>query len=98
MKRGLRVLAMVALAFPAGCAPGRSASDQPPIARVHAGACGSCHRRVEPGMRSRAALETALSRHHRRVHLTDDEWRAMIDYLAKPPPWPARPRDSFARR
>jgi hypothetical protein len=83
-----RALWMLPLLFVAGCASApetRSANDKPPIARVHAGACGACHTRVEPGMRSRAELEAALSRHHKRVHLSDDEWRAMIDYLARRP-------------
>jgi hypothetical protein len=52
------------------------------IARVHKSRCGSCHMRVEPGERTRAQLEDALARHHKRVHLTDEQWAQMIDYLS----------------
>jgi hypothetical protein len=86
VKRAGPVLLVALVALAAACAPSRSPSDQPSsIAQIHAGACASCHRRVEPGTRSRAELEVALARHHRRVHLTDTEWQAMVDYLAKPP-------------
>ena len=40
--------------------------------------------RVEPGERTRAELEAALSRHHKRVHLTEEQWGEMVDYLAAP--------------
>ena len=52
------------------------------IARIHKSRCGACHVRVEPGERTRAELEAALSRHRKRVHLTDDQWSEMIAYLA----------------
>ena len=52
------------------------------IARVHRTRCGACHVRVEPGERSRAELETAFTRHRRRVHLSEAEWGEMVDYLA----------------
>jgi hypothetical protein len=38
--------------------------------------------RVEPGQRTRDELENALQRHRRRVHLTENEWDEMIDYLS----------------
>jgi Fe2+ transport system protein FeoA len=53
-----------------------------PIAEVHAEKCGACHSLPAPRTRSREYLEQAFSRHHRRVHLTPDEWAAMVDYLA----------------
>jgi hypothetical protein len=52
------------------------------IAKVHKTRCGSCHVRVEPGERSRAELETAFTRHRRRLHLSEAEWGEMVDYLA----------------
>ena len=53
------------------------------VARVHRARCGACHTRVEPGERTREELETALERHHNRVRLAENEWGAMVDYLAK---------------
>lgn len=84
----MKRLAVVALmmTFAAGCAPrtgATTAEGAPPIAKVHATKCGNCHTRVEPGQKSREELEDALARHHKRVTLTDGEWRAMIDYLAR---------------
>ena len=52
------------------------------IAQVHKSRCGQCHRRVEPGTRTRAQLEPALARHHSRVRLNDAQWAALVDYLA----------------
>ena len=88
---------ITALALTAGlaaahiaCAPGggRDAASAPPameIARVHHAKCGACHVRVEPGERTRAQLEAALPRHRTRVHLRDEQWAEMLDYLAPPP-------------
>lgn len=70
-----------------GCAA-PPAADVPPalehIAEVHKARCGKCHVRVEPGTRPRAKLEAAFPKHRSRVHLTDDEWSQMIEYLAPP--------------
>jgi hypothetical protein len=52
------------------------------IARIHKRRCGSCHVRVEPGERTREQLEAALSRHRKRVHLSEEQWGQMVDYLA----------------
>ncbi len=65
--------------------------DAPPIARVWASRCGACHTPVEPGTRTRAHIEEALARHHTRVALSDDEWAAMRDFLAKPEAAEAHP-------
>jgi hypothetical protein len=54
------------------------------IAAVHAHRCASCHAPPEPGEHTRAQLEETLTRHRRRVRLTEDEWRAMVEYLASP--------------
>jgi hypothetical protein len=75
---------------PAAAVPGPSpvapppvaAASPPPIAAVHRARCGQCHVRVEPGTRTRDALVTALARHRNRVHLAEEQWAALIDYLA----------------
>lgn len=67
----------------AACAPA-SSPDAPPIAAVHRHQCGRCHSPPEPKSHTRAELEDAFSRHHSRVHLTPEEWTAMVDYLASP--------------
>lgn len=66
------------------CAPA-SSPDGPPIAAVHSSKCGQCHVPPEPKTHTRAQLEDAFGRHKKRVHLSPDEWEAMIDYLAAPP-------------
>ena len=63
------------------CAPA-AAPDGPPIAAVHRHQCGKCHAPPPPGSHSREEFETAFGRHHKRVHLTQEEWQAMVDYLA----------------
>jgi hypothetical protein len=69
------MLALVAC----GGAPPRESK----IARVHHAQCSRCHTRVEPGERTEDELEKAFVRHRARVRLTEEEWRAMVDYLAK---------------
>ena len=83
----MRALAVVVSALllgslAVGCAPAASAPDGPPIATVHRHQCGKCHAPPPPGSHSREEFESAFGRHHKRVHLTDEEWQAMIDYLA----------------
>ncbi len=65
-----------------GHGPSASAAEPSAIAHVHRARCGSCHLRVEPGERTRAQLEAAFVRHRRRVHLSEDDWARMVDYLA----------------
>ena len=52
------------------------------VRAIHKSRCGNCHVRVEPGTRTRAQLETAFTRHHTRVKMSDAEWTMMVDYLA----------------
>ena len=52
------------------------------VRAIHRSRCGSCHVRVEPGMRTKAQLEAAFTRHHTRVKMNDAEWASMVDYLA----------------
>lgn len=54
----------------------------PPIAAVHKSKCGGCHEAPEPGRRERSYAAAAMSRHEKRVRLTSDEWKQMVDYLA----------------
>lgn len=82
------VVATAALVAACGAS---SAQQEGPrdVKQVHRSKCGSCHVRVEPKTRTRAQLEKAFERHRdKRVRLTDEEWRRMIDYLASdaPPP------------
>jgi hypothetical protein len=58
--------------------------ERPAIAQTHQRKCASCHRLVEPGARTRLVIEQAAARHDKRVRLTPDEWRALVDYLAPP--------------
>lgn len=70
------------------CAPPAQMAEVPlplqHIAEVHRAKCGNCHVPVEPGSRPRSVLEEAFPRHRTRVHLTDDEWSQMVEYLARP--------------
>ena len=88
--RVLVLLGIVASAAACGSSvPAPASAEAPPgggdaIARLHQGRCGACHVRVDPGERSRAQLEEALGRHRGRVRMTEEQWGAMIDYLAAP--------------
>jgi hypothetical protein len=84
MRALLSVAAAVPLLACVGCSSTRPSNiaDGPPIAAVHASKCGACHVPVEPGTRSREQLEGAFTRHQRRLHLTQEQWQQMIEYLA----------------
>jgi hypothetical protein len=71
-------------AAPEGAASAPVSGGDSDIARIHKARCGTCHQRVEPGERTRPVLEDALSRHRKRVHLTEEQWAKMVDYLAAP--------------
>ena len=75
---------LAACSAPAASAP-RELRPGSEIAQTHRARCGACHVHVEPGERTRQDLEGALSRHRRRVRLTEKEWAAMVDYLAAAP-------------
>jgi len=76
---------MLTTAIACGSPSGTASSPEPsPIARIHKAKCGACHQRVEPGQRTRAQLEDAFTRHRKRVHLTEEQWAQMVDYLAAP--------------
>jgi hypothetical protein len=84
--RALTVVAALVLgSLAVACAPAAAPDgpgSRPPIAAVHRHQCGKCHAPPPPGSHSREEFETAFGRHHKRVHLTDEEWQAMVDYLA----------------
>ena len=93
---GLAALLTGVAAVGCGGAPGTAATPatpvettaavSPPIAEVHRARCGACHVRVEPGTRTREQLETAFSRHKKRARLSDEQWAALVEYLAAPTP------------
>jgi hypothetical protein len=77
------------LASSVACAPPAPPADVPEamqhVAEVHRAKCGNCHTRIEPGTHGRDQLETALSRHRNRLHLSEEEWGQLIEYLAQSP-------------
>lgn len=88
----MRPLILVPVPFLVGvalsaCGPSAPAKPVEPkfqeVAAIHHSRCGGCHRRVEPGERTRAAFTSALPRHHDRVkNLSDAQWALMLDYLS----------------
>jgi len=76
-----RATFFVAAMLVVACAPARS-PDEPAIAHVEHDKCGTCHVEVQPGTRSRDVLEKAFVRHRKRVKLSEEQWAAMVDYLA----------------
>ena len=65
------------------CEAERPPNTAPAIATTISARCGTCHRAPQPDSRPREALGVALSRHHKRVRLTEDQWQAVLDYLAQ---------------
>jgi hypothetical protein len=73
-----------------GPGPTALTSQSPPaIAQIHRSRCGACHKRVEPGERTREEFESAFVRHRKRVHLSEEQWGELVDYLAPAPAVPA---------
>jgi hypothetical protein len=87
----LAVLAAFALSLGAVACGGSdaprasSASDtpEPAIASEWRARCGACHVKVEPHSRDRAQLTQALGRHRSRARLKEEQWAALIDFLAR---------------
>lgn len=75
--------------FSCACAGDDRWKHAPPkyaeVAEIHHAQCGNCHTRVEPGKRTRAQLEAALSKHHKRVKMSDEDWVLLVDYLSQTP-------------
>lgn len=80
-------LSALVLAACGGASAGAAAptASEPQIAEEWRAKCGNCHRRVEPGTRSRADLEDAWKRHKTRTHLADEQWAELTDFLAAGP-------------
>lgn len=79
-----KVLTLVLAAAAIGC---NTPEAQVPngaraVAAIRSSKCGVCHSPPKPGSRTRAHLEDAFTRHRTRVHLSNDQWAAMIDFLA----------------
>lgn len=81
MKASLAAVVLT-LATATACSPAADHPAAPAIALVHKHQCNRCHTLPPPGLHPRPYLEQALAPHHKRVHLTDDEWAQLIDYLA----------------
>jgi hypothetical protein len=78
-------LTLILAASAIGCnTPGAQVPDGArAVATIRMTKCGNCHVPPEPRSKPRADLEDAFTRHKTRVHLSDDQWAAMIDYLAE---------------
>ena len=79
-------VSFVLFAFACGGASGPPRNVDPKfaeVAEIHHTRCGGCHRRVEPGERTREKFTSVLPRHHDRVkNLSDAQWALMLDYLS----------------
>ncbi len=76
------VMALLFALFLGGCAEKANEPSQPAIAEAWQARCGTCHTRVQPHTRTHAQLEDAFGRHKSRTHLTNEEWKALEDFLA----------------
>lgn len=86
-----RRAALLVLLLVSGCAGANGAATTVPTAaaaspgeRLWRAKCGACHVPVQPATRARAQLEAALARHRTRVRMSEPDWRAVIDFLARP--------------
>jgi len=52
------------------------------ILAIYHSRCGACHRPVPPGSEPADRLDAALARHHKRAHLTEQEWDGLGRFLA----------------
>ncbi len=77
------VVVLAAAGLLAGCSPA-SSPDAPAIAAVHRHECSKCHAPPPPRTHTRVQLEDAVARHRARVHLSDDQWSAIVLYLSVP--------------
>ena len=65
-----------------GARPTVVASGQPTVEGVWRSKCGSCHVPIDPGTRPREVVEAAVTRHRSRLALSNDQWHALVDFLA----------------
>jgi hypothetical protein len=94
---GVAMIAILPACASSPQAASESPGEAPPIAKVHRAKCASCHEPPEPGIRSRATLEAAVTRHRARLKLSSAEWAAMVDFLATPASPRAKRDDSVVR-
>lgn len=95
MGHAVRVLGLAGLlaALCAACggapgAPGQSARSGSATAsgeRLWRSKCGACHVPVRPGTHERQYVEAALARHRSRVHMSEQAWSSVIEFLSTPP-------------
>ena len=89
MKRALVAIAALGALLACGSEPPFDPQTVPPpyreVAEIHHAKCGACHKRVEPGTRTRQKLEKALVKHRSRVRMTEEQWGLLVDYLAQAP-------------
>jgi hypothetical protein len=87
-----RVLAVAGLALAGalgacGSEPPFDPMSVPPpyreVAEIHHAKCGACHKRVEPGDKTRQRLQKALVRHRKRVKMTEEQWGLLVEYLSR---------------
>jgi len=82
-------LAFVLMLCACGSEPPFDPQTVPPpyrgVAEIHHAKCGACHKRVEPGTRTRQKLEKALVKHRSRVRMSEEQWQLLVDYLAQAP-------------
>jgi hypothetical protein len=94
----LLFVALIAGMSLGGCAEQANEPTRPAIAEAWQARCGNCHVRVEPHSRTHAELESAFSRHKSRTHLSNEEWRALEDFLASDSGTAKDSTSSVARR
>lgn len=80
---GLAVVVAVALA--GACATTRLTPGQ----QLVRSKCGACHARPAPGDRPRGAMARILNDHRRRITLSEEQVRGLLEHLAPGPRPPA---------
>ena len=90
MRRALVAVGLAVASWACSREPPFDPQSVPPpyreVAEIHHAKCGACHKRVEPGTRTRQKLEKALVKHRSRVRMSEEQWRLLVDYLAAPSP------------
>jgi hypothetical protein len=85
---GLTLVAFAACGGGAGPDAHRASASndrgsEPAIATEWRARCGACHVKVEPHSRDRSVLTKALARHRSRAKLNEEQWTALVDFLAR---------------
>ena len=61
-----------------------SADSTSIVMAIYAAHCGACHEPVAPKSRTRVELSRALTKHRRRVRMTEKQWGELVTALAAP--------------